>query len=236
MKASAPRLVRDRHGVRLIQHGVLISDLRTSARPTHGLYDLLAAVARLAPEDSPRHIALLGFGAGGILAPLKALGWTGCLNAVDMDPSGYALFCRECPSWRHLVRWTHADAVAWLIWERRRFRLIIEDLSISTGSDIEKPGATWIRLPGLVRDRLAPEGIALFNLLKPHGGTWRQGLDAVGGRFPRKLLVHLEDYENRILIAGRSLPEARTLSATIRRSLRSMGSRQTDRFRVETLG
>ncbi|MBM3901557.1 MAG: hypothetical protein FJ379_05625 [Verrucomicrobia bacterium] len=236
MKASAPRLVRDRHGVRLVHHGVLISDLRTSVRPTHGLYDILAAVARLASEDAPRHIALLGFGAGGILAPWNALGWTGCLNAVDTDPDAYALFRRECPLWRDQVRWTQADAVEWLVRERRRFSLIIEDLSISTGSDIEKPGATWNRLPGLLRDRLAPEGIALFNLLKPQGGTWRQGLDAVGGRFPRKLLVHLEDYENRILIAGRSLPEARTLSAMIRRSLRSVGSCQADRFRLETLG
>ena len=236
MKASAPRLVRDRHGVRLVQHGVLISDLRTSARPTHGLYDILAAVARLASRDAPRHIALLGFGAGGILAPWNALGWTGCLDAVDTDPNGYVLFCRECPTWRDQVRWTQADALKWLTRERRRFGLIIEDLSISTGSDIEKPGATWNRLPGLLRDRLAPEGMALFNLLKPQGGTWRQGLDAVGGRFSRKLLVHLKDYENRILIAGRSLPEARTLSATIRRSLRSVGSRQADRFRIETLG
>lgn len=235
MHTSAVRLVRDRHGIRLIQHGVLISDLRTSARPTHGLYDILAAIALQAPKAPPQHIALLGFGAGGILAPLKTLGWEGCLAAVDTDRSGYELFGRECPSWRDHVLWTQADAMEWLGRQRHRFGMILEDLSVPHAGDIEKPPASWNPLPRLIRDRLTADGIAVFNLLKPTGGTWRQGLESVGRRFAERRLVHLEDYENRILIAGRSLPSSRTLSAALRRSLRSVGSRQANRFQVETL-
>ena len=235
MKASAPRLVRDRHGVRLVQHGVLISDLRTSARPTHGLYDVLAALSLRLLEAPQKAVGLLGFGAGGILAPMKALGWSGQLVAVDTDRSGHDLFLRECPAWSDDVCWSQADAVEWLTGQRQRFDLLIEDLSIPQADDIEKPEASWIHLPELIRDRLAPGGIALFNLLKPSEGPWQQGLAAVGGRFAQKRLVHLEDYENRILIAGRSLPDARTLSAAVRHALRSIGSRQAGRFRVETL-
>lgn len=235
MNPPAPRLVRDRHGVRLIQHGVLISDLRTSPRPTHGLYDVLAALALRTPEAHPRQVALLGFGAGGILAPLKVAGWSGCLITVDTDRGGHDLFVRECPSWSTEVCWSQADAVEWLAGQRRRFGVLIEDLSIPRAGDIEKPESTWNRLPALIRDRLAPGGVAVFNLLKPTGRTWREGLDAVGGRFARKQLVHLDDYENRILVAGRALPDARTLSTSVRQTLDSMGSGQTRRFRVQTL-
>ncbi len=235
MKTPGPRLVRDRHGVRLIQHGVLISDLRTSVRPTHGLYDILAALAVVAPEVHPKHIALLGFGAGGILAPMQSLGWTGRLNAVDLDRDGYELFCQECPTWREQVRWNHADAVEWLARQRDRFDLIIDDLSVPHAGDVEKPDVSWNRLPTLIRSRLTQGGIGLFNLLKPSDGTWQQGLDAVGRGFPRKRLVQLDDYENRILIAGRSLQDARTLSKLMRRSLRSIGSRQASRFWVQTV-
>ena len=235
MKTPVLRLVRDPHGVRLTQHGVLISDLRTSARPTHGLYDILAALALQVLEAPQKSVALLGFGAGGILAPMKALGWNGRLVAVDTDPSGHDLFLRECPAWGAEVCWSQADAVEWLARQRQRFDLLIEDLSIPQADDIEKPEATWIHLPGLIRDQLAPGGIALFNLLKPSGGTWQQGLAAVGGRFAQKRLVHLDDYENRILIAGQALPDARILSTAVRRALRSIGSRQAIRFRVERL-
>ena len=235
MKPPGPRLVRDRHGVRLIQHGVLISDLRTSIRPTHGLYDILAALAVVAPEVHPEHIALLGFGAGGILAPMQSLGWTGRLTAVDLDRDGYELFCQECPTWREQVRWSQADAVEWLGEQRELFDLIIEDLSVPQAGDVEKPDVSWNPLPRLIRGRLAPRGIALFNLLKPAGGTWQQGLDTVGRGFTQKRLVHLHDYENRLLIAGRSLPEARALSAVMRRALDSIGSRQAGRFRIQTL-
>jgi hypothetical protein len=235
MQTPAMRLVRDRHGIRLIQHGVLISDLRTSARPTHGLYDILAALALQSPDVSQPRIALLGFGAGGILAPLKALGWEGHLAAVDTDRSGYELFGRECPAWRDQVRWTQADAAEWLGRQRQHFGLILEDLSVPHAGDVEKPKASWNPLPRLIRDRLTADGIAVFNLLKPSGGTWRQGLDAVGRGFAERRLVDLEDYENRILVAGRSLPSARTLSAALQRSLRRLGSRQVHRFRVRTL-
>jgi spermidine synthase len=235
MQTPAMRLVRDRHGIRLIQHGVLISDLRTSARPTHGLYDVLASLALQGLEVHTQHIALLGFGAGGLLAPLKALGWDGCLSAVDTDRSGFELFGRECPRWRKQVRWTQADAADWLGRQRHRFGFIIEDLSVPNAGDVEKPQASWNTLPSLIRNRLAADGIAVFNLLKPSRGTWRQSLDAVGRGFPEKRLVHLHDYENRILMAGRSLPSARTLSAAIRRSLQSLGSRQANRFQVQTL-
>jgi hypothetical protein len=155
--------------------------------------------------------------------------------AVDTDRSGYELFGRECPTWRDQVRWTQADAAEWLGGQRHRFGLILEDLSVSQAGDVEKPQASWNPLPRLIRDRLTANGIAVFNLLKPSGGTWRQGLDAVGRGFSERRLVHLEDYENRILIVGRSLPNARTLSAALRRSLRSLRSRQANRFHVQTL-
>ena len=47
-----------RHGLRLSQHGVVISEMRTAAGPTHSVFDVLAA---LVPLLAPRgRVGVLG--------------------------------------------------------------------------------------------------------------------------------------------------------------------------------
>src|SRR5262249_25485667 len=70
------KVVRTRRSVRLVDGPDLVSHLRTTPGPTHGFFDLLAAcAAAFAPGDLARapRVLLLGFAAGGILAPLRAL-------------------------------------------------------------------------------------------------------------------------------------------------------------------
>jgi len=76
-----------KHGLRLSQHGVVISELRTSPGPTHSVFDVLAAtIAVLAPKN---RIGVLGFAGGGMMSPLRGLGVEAAIDSVDLDRAGY---------------------------------------------------------------------------------------------------------------------------------------------------
>jgi hypothetical protein len=53
--------------------------------------------------------------------------------------------------------------------------------------------------------------------------------------FPEVRVVLLEDFENRILVTGRQLPAPRELSATLRRMLHQLGSKQAGRCAVRSV-
>lgn len=219
-----------RHGLRLSQHGVVISELRTAPGPTDSIFDVLAAlITELAP---PGRVGVLGFAGGGMMAPLAALGWERPFDAVDLDREAYELFRSHCPHWAGLVNWHHADAGAWLRRQRSRFSLLLDDLSVPADGDIFKPALSWNELPGLIRTRLQLGGIALFNLLLSPGDTWERALPRITRHFGSARVIHLDDFENRLLIAGDELPSARVLSRKLGQALRRLGSSQTGRIRV----
>ena len=74
-----------RHGLRLSQHGVVISEMRTAAGPTHSVFDVLAA---LVPLLAPRgRVGVLGFAGGGMMAAHTAPGATVPLGASGVVAS-----------------------------------------------------------------------------------------------------------------------------------------------------
>ena len=227
-----PRMqfIRTRGGVRLKQHGVVVCELRSSAGPTHSVFDVLAALMVALPVPGPA--ALLGFSAGGMVAPLAALGWDRPLAAVDLDTKAFAVFRRHCPEWRSRVKFHRAEAGAWLRRRRSRFGLLVEDLSVPVSGDVVKPRASWEELPELIRRRLHPEGVAVFNLLPDPEHPWNRAIPTIRGRFRAALVVRFRDYENRILVVGERLPSARALSGRLGRLLRELGSRQAGRIQV----
>jgi len=228
------KVMRTRHGLRFSQHGVVISELRTTPGPTHSVFDVLAILLILLRTKNGR-IALLGFAGGGMIAPLVAQGSCPELTAVDLDADSYQLFRRHCPVWAKLFKWQHAEAVRWLGKQNRRFNLILDDLSVPAGADVVKPEVCWRELPQMIRARLNPRGVAVFNLLSPPGGTWRQALASLRNQYRDALVIDFDEYENRILIAGNELLSARTLGRELKESLRRLRSRQAERVRVRTL-
>lgn len=224
------RVTRTKNGLRLSQHGVVISELRTSPGPTHSVFDVLAALLELL---CPRgRIGVLGFAGGGMMAPLQALGTKSRFATVDLDQASYDLFCQHCPDWVSGVDWEHADAVSWLQRQSEGFDFLLEDLSVPRDGDVVKPDVCWQGLPGLIRQKLQPRGIAVFNLLSPPQADWRGGLGRVTSGFSTAQIVHLDDFENRLLIAGNELPHPATLSRGLRRLLRQIRSRQAERVHV----
>lgn len=224
------KITKTRNGLRLSQHGVVISELRTSAGPTHSVFDVLAALIAVLHREG--RVGVLGFAGGGMIAPLRHLGVVSRIHSVDLDRDAYDLFLRHCPAWAKGVEWDHADAQAWLRRQAPNFGLLMDDLSIARGGDVFKPDLCWQSLPGLIRQRLKPGGYAVFNLLRPACGAWNPDLRRVADAFAATRLIELDEFENRILIGGDELPSARVLGAVLRQALRRLRSRQAERIRV----
>ena len=219
-----------KHGLRLSQHGVVISELRTAPGPTDSVFDVLAAlIAVLAPAG---RVGVLGFAGGGMMAPLRGLGVEAVMDSVDLDRAGYDLFCQHCPEWAHRVNWQQADAVEWLRGQRTKFALLMDDLSVPRDGDVFKPDISWTVVPELIRGRLRPRGFAVFNLMLSPGDTWSKVLPKITRHFGAARIVHLDEFENRLLIAGAELPTARVLGSSLRRELRRLRSRQATRIQM----
>ncbi len=221
-----------KHGLRLSQHGVVISELRATPGPTHSVFDVLAAlVAVLRPAG---RTGVLGFAGGGMMAPLRSLGVASPIYSVDLDRAGYDLFRRHCHKWAGRVSWRQADAVAWLRQQPPDFGLLLEDLSVPEDGDVVKPSVSWSVLPGLIRHRLRPEGIAVFNLLPPRV-QWKSELERMASWFGMARLISLDEFENRILVAGDDLPSARALGRMLRQALHRLRSRQAGRIHLRSV-
>ena len=220
-------------GLRLSQHGVVLSELRTSPGPTHSVFDVLAAVvARLAPAG---RIGILGFAGGGMLAPLRGLGVETAIDSMDLERAGYDLFRQHCHRWAGQVNWQQQDAAEWLRQEPRDFGVLVDDLSVPANGDVIKPAITWDVLPELIRDRLVPGGVGVFNLLVPPSGAWLPALTRIASLFKTAHVIELDEFENRILIGGDQLPAARECGVQLRLTLRQVRSRHATRIQLRSL-
>lgn len=229
----AMQVARTRNGLRFSQHGVVISELRTTPGATHSVFDVLAALMVLLRPAG--QVGMLGFAGGGMMAPLRALGWSRPLTAVDLDQASYDLFRAHCPGWVNSVRWQRVEALQWLRRQKPDFDLLVDDLSIPQNGDVVKPEICWRELPGLLRQKLNGDGIGIFNLVSPPKEGWCAGIGKIAGHFRVTRIIQLDDFENRLVIGGTELPAARALGQGLRRLLRQIHSRQSDRLRVRSL-
>lgn len=222
-----------RGGFRLAQHGVVLSELRITPGPTHSVFDVLAAAVFMASGRGP--VGLLGFAGGGIMAPLRAIGFKGPVDSVDLDRTGHDLFRKHCSSWSGTLNWTQADAVKWLHHQPQTYSVLVEDLSVSVAADVIKPDISWDVMPELISKRLASDGLAIFNLLPTPGRKWCHELKRVASIFNATQVITLDEFENRILLCASDLPPARRVGAQLRKSLRSIRSSQAGRLHVREL-
>ena len=164
-----PRIVRTPRGVRLVQGRDVLSDLLAQPGATGGLFDALAACATTLAPPGARRMALLGFAAGGLVAPLRALGWTGRIEAVDLSRDAEPLFRSLSRGWAGDVRLTCAEASEWLQRRRQKWDIVVEDLTVPGPQVAIKPRVSFTVLPQLVRRRLVPRGISVVNALPVPG-------------------------------------------------------------------
>lgn len=231
---------RTRRGWRLMQHGTVLSEVLTHPGPTHSVFDVLAAAADLHP--APRTMAVLGMGGGSLIMALRALGQQCRVEGVDWDDRGWRLLGRYQKGLQPIC-WYQGEATEWLRRRRRRFDVVVEDLSVGVNGDVTKPEATWTTLPHWVMRRLAPEGWAVWNLLCPPGRNWAWVEREWGGGQERGWWVIFEDFDNRLrLFPGRNADgvtggglDARGIGRELRGRLERLGSRMATGWRVRAV-
>lgn len=220
-------------GYRINQNGCVLSEILKLPGATNSVFDVLAAAT--AVMASGREVALLGFAGGGMIAPLRKAGSDLRVRSVDLTRQGYELFNRVSAEWCGEVEFDEDDAVKWLRAKRPEFDVIIEDLSIPVSGDVEKPAICWEVLPDLIRRKLRPGGVVIANILRSAGMTWGEFAPLFASGHKRALVIHLREFENRILIAGEFEHSAAWVSRRVRACLQAIGSDQADQFRVSTL-
>lgn len=228
------KVQRTSKGATLIEDdGSVLSVVRSQPGPTHSLFDVLAASVTALVE--PRVLLMLGFAAGGVMAPLRGLGWDGVVRAVDLSREGEALFRDLCGPWCGDVRLETAEASSWLRRRpRARFDVILEDLSVPGGEGVTKPPVSLETLPRLIARHLAPGGLAVTNLLPVPGMSWESCFESLVHPFRSALILEFDQWENRLLLRGPGLSDARVASRRLRRALTQLDSDQVHRFRVRT--
>ena len=227
------RIVRTRRGARMEEDGLILSEILAQPGPTNTLFDVLAAgVAALA--RGPRTL-LLGFAGGGMVAPMRAMGFGHPIDAVDLSLEGETLFRELSAPWCGDVTVHEAEASAWLRKQRRPYDVIVEDLSAPTPEGITKPPVALNILPGLMKAHLRPNGLVVVNVLPVPGMPWTRLLPLLAAPYGQARVLVLEEWENRVLLLGETLESAREISLLLRRSLAAIGSSEADAFSVRTL-
>ena len=216
------RVVRTHQGARIEQGDLVLSEIRSEPGPTDSLFDVLAAcMASLVPGH---RAAVLGFAGGGLVAPLRAMGFGHPLTAVDLSLQYEPLFRELSEPWCGHVDVVQAEASAWLKRDDRSWDLLLDDLSADGPQGETKPEVSLTTLPDLMARRLQPRGIAVTNVLPVPSVAWRTLLPTLARPYRRAHVLTFDAWENRVLIAGNHLGTARETAAPIRHALRVIGS------------
>lgn len=224
------RVVLTKRGARLVEAGTIVSEILDRPGATHTFFDVLAAaITTLAARE---RVAILGFAGGGLVAPLRALGFEGPLDAVDLSLTAEPIFRRLSSGWCGRVNLVKADAARWLAVRRGGYDLILEDLFADGPRGMVKPDVSFTAIPGRIRARLRSGGVAVFNVLPEPGRTWAEIEGKILAPFEEARAVLLDEYENRLLVAGNRLPPAAALSRSLSAALARIGSRQAGRIAV----
>jgi spermidine synthase len=119
------------------------------------------------------------------------------------------------------------DALAVRKRERRRFDAILEDIFVGRGDAVRKPD--WIPEPAhrLAAKRLRPGGVLVTNTLDEAAVVGR----ALIAAHEAVVRIEIEDYDNRIFVAGPVGLSARGLRAAVAASPVLAGSLPLMRFR-----
>ncbi len=212
--AGRPRVeVRQgRRGRELRIDGTFASWYDPSLPVTGSVWDALAIPLLLLPPRRRRRVLVLGLGGGSVARVIRALAPAARVVGVERSPEVLTAARRWLDLDQLGVEVVVADAQAYLEASQHRFDLVVEDVFVGRGRAVRKPD--WLPEPGiaLAARRLARGGLLVSNTIDESAHVAR----ALHRRFPALLSVEVEDFDNRVLVAGTSRLEARALRAAVR--------------------
>jgi len=207
-----------------------------TSRPEVAAYTIyLALHAAEHPVLDEFRVAMLGFAGGGMVAPLRGMGGNHPLYGVDLSADAGPLFRGLSEGWGGGVHLDVEDAARWRGKRRGRFDAIVEDLSVPSPIGTVKPYVSFDSLPRVIRGRLAPGGVAITNVLPMPGTSWESMYARLALPYERVLAEDVDEFVNRIVIAGDELPDARTAGKLLRGALGRIESDMLRQMRMETV-
>ena len=177
-------------------------------------WHLLAAAALLRPEGKPKSILMLGVAGGTALRTLRHLLPDVSLTGIDLDSELIELACREMALDETGSEIIIADAYAWMVGNKRKFDVIIDDLYLAGDEDVyraESCDQAWL---GLIRRSLAPGGLLALNLVTGPGHRAKQIATraALAKHFPKIRSLRTEGSMNEVLVAGEDVASGSQLA------------------------
>jgi spermidine synthase len=193
--------------------GTFASVWRSGSPATGSVWDALAAPLLALPPARRRAVLVLGLGGGSVARLVRAVAPRARIVGVERD--------REVL--RAARRWFDLDALGlelrcddardYLVGERRRFDLIVEDVFVGRGRAARKPG--WLPEPGLrlAVGRLTPGGVLVANSLDEAAAV----LGRLTALLPHCIELRIEGFDNRIVAASDRALDARRLRRALAR-------------------
>ena len=214
-RREAPvRVRRRRGGLALEVDGTFASFYRPGETSTGSVWDALVAPLAWLPPARRGSVLILGLGAGSAARLVRAIAPRARIVGVEASAEVIRAARRHFELDALGVDVVHDDARRFLGRTRRHFDLVIEDVFIGTEETLRKP--SWLPLPGLARAArlLRRGGLLVSNTIDETPEVAR----ALSGLLPRVLAIDVHDYDNRILVAGPRVLEARALRSAVART------------------
>jgi len=198
-------------GRELLLDGSFASFYRTGSPVTHSVWDAIAVPLLVLPPERRRSVLLLGLGGGSAARVVRALAPQAEIVGVELDPEVVRVARQHLDLDQLGIEVVIDDAFDFLESEQRRFDVVLEDVFVGVGDDVYKP--EWLPRPGheLAARRVAPGGLLVSNTLDEFSAV----AQTLGELFPALLRIDVEDYDNRIVVAGPAGLGARRLRAAV---------------------
>jgi spermidine synthase len=177
---------------------------------TGSVWDALAAPLCWLPPSRRRAVLVLGLGAGSAARLARAIAPRARIVGVERSAGVLRAARRHFDLDALGVEIVHADAREYLAQSRAHYDAVIEDLFIGTARSVRKP--EWVLEAGLAAAarRLHPGGLLVANSIDESAAVAR-GLAI----FPSRVELRVAGWDNRVLVAGPSGLDARSLRAAV---------------------
>ncbi|MFO0688281.1 MAG: fused MFS/spermidine synthase [Myxococcota bacterium] len=194
--------VEDRGGARtLVVDETFASFYRPGELATHCVWDAIAAPLAWLPPHRRRKILILGLGAGSVARLARALAPQAEIRGVELDGEVVRLAREHFELDALGLTVEQADARVWLeraVSRAERFDAILEDVFVGRGDAVHKPD--WIPEPAhrQAKALLVRGGLLVSNTLDEHARV----AAILREEFASLVEIRVEDYDNRVLVAG----------------------------------